>query len=145
MQPLSSRTVYTLCREAGVKAQLRKPIHPHTLRHAFASHWLEMGVDLRRLQLLLDYQSLRTTSRDLHVTPQALTAIPSPLDTLPLNPPTVVSHPVDALPSTSRPLPPSEVCPACYVGRRQVQDTCLPQRMALDVARRKLLFDTSYQ
>ena len=87
MQPLSRRTVYTLCRDAGVKAQLRKPIHPHTLRHAFASHLLEMGVDLRRLQLLLGHQSLRTTSRYLHVTPQALTAIPSPLDTLPLDPP----------------------------------------------------------
>src|SRR5262245_17984405 len=33
-QPLSRRTVYTLCRDAGVKAQLRKPIHPHTLRNA---------------------------------------------------------------------------------------------------------------
>ena len=86
-QPLSRRTVYALCREAGIKAQLRKPIHPHTLRHAFASHLLEMGVDLRRLQLLLGHQSLRTTSRYLHVTPQALAAIPSPLDTLPLDPP----------------------------------------------------------
>jgi integrase/recombinase XerD len=87
LQPLARNTVYRLCREAGVKAQLRKPVHPHALRHAFASHLLEMGVDLRRLQLLLGHQSLRTTSRYLHVTPQALTAIPSPLDTLPLDPP----------------------------------------------------------
>jgi integrase/recombinase XerD len=86
LQPLSRRTVYTLCRDAGVKAQLRKPIHPHTLRHAFASHLLEAGVDLRRLQLLLGHQSLRTTSRYLHVTPQALATIPSPLDILPLGP-----------------------------------------------------------
>jgi integrase/recombinase XerD len=85
VQPLSRRTVYTLCRDAGVKAQLRKPIHPHTLRHAFASHLLEAGVDLRRLQLLLGHQSLRTTSRYLHVTPHALALIPSPLDTLPLD------------------------------------------------------------
>jgi len=56
-QPLSRRTVYTLCRDAGVKAQLRKPIHPHTLWHAFASRSLEMGVDLRRLQLLIGRQS----------------------------------------------------------------------------------------
>jgi hypothetical protein len=56
---------------------------------------------------------------------------------------TVVSPPVDALPSTSRPAPPSDVCPACHVGRMQVQDTWFPQRTVLDVARRGLLFDTS--
>jgi integrase/recombinase XerD len=83
LQPLARNTVYRLCREAGIKAQLRKPVHPHALRHAFASHLLEAGVDLRRLQLLLGHRSLRTTSRYLHVTPQALASIPSPLDSLP--------------------------------------------------------------
>ena len=43
-------------------------------------------MDVRRLQLLLGHQSLRTTSRYLHVTPHALSLIPSPLDTLPLPP-----------------------------------------------------------
>jgi integrase/recombinase XerD len=86
-QPLARKTVYLLCREAGVKAQLGKAVHPHLLRHAFASHLLEAGVDLRRLQLLMGHQSLRTTSRSLHVTPHALSIIPSPLETLPLDPP----------------------------------------------------------
>ena len=85
-QPMARKTVYLLCRDAGVKAQLGKAVHPHMLRHAFASHLLEAGVDLRRLQLLLGHQSLRTTSRYLHVTPHALSIIPSPLDTLPLAP-----------------------------------------------------------
>jgi integrase/recombinase XerD len=85
-QPIARKTVYLLCREAGVKAQLGKAVYPHLLRHAFASHLLEAGVDLRRLQLLLGHQSLRTTSRYLHVTPHALSIIPSPLDTLPLPP-----------------------------------------------------------
>jgi integrase/recombinase XerD len=83
---LDRRNVYAVCREAGRKAQLPQVIHPHLLRHAFATHLLEAGVDLRRIQLLLGHQNLRTTSRYLHVTPQALSRIPSPLDTLPLAP-----------------------------------------------------------
>jgi len=86
-KPITRRTVYSICRDAGVKAKLGKPVHPHTLRHAFASHLLEAGVDLRRLQLLLGHQSLRATSRYLHVSPHALHTTPSPLDALPLDPP----------------------------------------------------------
>jgi integrase/recombinase XerD len=86
-QPLSRKTVYVLCQQAGVKAGLHKAVHPHTLRHAFASHLLDAGVDLRRLQLLLGHRSLRTTTRYLHVSPHALSIIPSPLDLLPSPPP----------------------------------------------------------
>jgi len=57
------------------------------LRHAFASHLLEAGVDLRRLKLLLGHRSLRTTSRSLQVTPHALHAPPSPLEALLLDEP----------------------------------------------------------
>jgi integrase/recombinase XerD len=83
-RPITTRAVYNICRDAGQAAHLPKAIHPHVLRHCFATHLLEAGVDLRRIQLLLGHRSLRTTSRYLHVTPQALHATPSPLDALPL-------------------------------------------------------------
>jgi integrase/recombinase XerD len=86
-RPLTTRAVYNICRDAGQAAHLPKAIHPHVLRHAFATHLLEAGVDLRRIQLLLGHRSLRTTSRSLHVAPHVLHATPSPLDALPLDQP----------------------------------------------------------
>jgi len=85
--PIHFLKIYSICRDAGQAAHLPQAIHPHLLRHAFATHLLEAGVDLRRIQLLLGHRSLRTTSRYLHVTPQALHATPSPLDALPLEQP----------------------------------------------------------
>ncbi len=89
---ITASGVYTICRQAGQDARLTKPVHPHLLRHAFATHLLEAGVDLRRIQLLLGHQSLRTTSRYLHVSPTAIRETASPLDSLEL--PTAL----DALP-----------------------------------------------
>ena len=86
-RPITTKAVYLVCRRAGQAAHLPKLIHPHLLRHAFATHLLEAGIDLRRIQLLLGHRSLRTTSRYLQVTPHALHATPSPLDALPLDAP----------------------------------------------------------
>ena len=82
--PRARQTVSGLCQPAGVRAHVGKAVHPPMLRHAFASHLLDAGVDLRRLQRLLGHRSVRTTTRYLHVSPQALSAIASPLELLPL-------------------------------------------------------------
>ncbi len=67
------------CRDAG----LTKHCTPHTLRHCFATHLLEAGVDLIVLQNLLGHQSLRTTSRYTHLSTEHFRTVVSPLDLLP--------------------------------------------------------------
>jgi len=78
--PITHASVRHLCRHAGELAQLPHPIFPHILRHSFATHLLEDGVDLRRLQLLLGHRRLDTTSLYLHVASSTLQTTPSPLD-----------------------------------------------------------------
>jgi integrase/recombinase XerD len=83
-EPITSDGVAFICKKAGHVAQLTKAIYPHLLRHTFATHLLEAGVDLRRIQLLLGHASLRSTSLYLHVAAPALHATESPLDALAL-------------------------------------------------------------
>ena len=83
-KPISTKGVFYICRKAGKAANLTKAVHPHLLRHSFATHLLEDGVDLRRIQLLLGHSSLSTTSRYLHVAQTASYTTASPLDTLEL-------------------------------------------------------------
>jgi integrase/recombinase XerD len=84
-RPITTKAVYLVCRQAGEAANLPKGLHPHVLRHPFATHLLEAGVDLRRIQRLLGHRSLRSPRRYLQVTPHALHATVSPRDTLPLD------------------------------------------------------------
>src|SRR6266853_536558 len=70
--------------EAAKHAGLNRPIHPHTLRHCFATHLLEAGADLRTIQILLGHQSLEQTAIYLHLSKRHLSATPSPLDSLQL-------------------------------------------------------------
>jgi integrase/recombinase XerD len=66
-QPLSSTTIRKACSQARLKARLSKPVKTHSMRHAFATHSLEAGMDLRTIQLILGHASLRSTAIYLHV------------------------------------------------------------------------------
>ena len=83
-EPITPAGVAHICTQAGHAAKIKKAVYPHLLRHTFATHLLEAGVDLRRIQLLLGHASLRSTSLYLHVAHPALQATESPLDALAL-------------------------------------------------------------
>ena len=73
----SVRIIYEKARE---KAGIKKGTGIHTLRHSFATHLLEAGYDIRRIQVLMGHQRLSTTMIYLHVSRKTLSKIPSPLD-----------------------------------------------------------------
>jgi integrase/recombinase XerD len=84
-RPVSPKAVYLACRDAAQVAGIQKPVHPHLLRHAFATHLLESGVNLRTIQLLLGHANLESTARYLQVADVAIRSTPSPLDALDLD------------------------------------------------------------
>jgi len=77
-------TVQRQCQVAAQRAGLSKRCSPHTLRHSYATHLLEAGVDVLTLQAILGHSDLRTTAHYVHVDSRRLRSAPSLLDLLAL-------------------------------------------------------------
>jgi integrase/recombinase XerD len=81
-QPISVKVIFMACRKAGRAAGIAKSVHPHLLRHAFATHLLEAGTNLRTIQILLGHANLETTARYLQVADVNVRGTTSPLESL---------------------------------------------------------------
>lgn len=81
-KPLTRNAIHKALSQAACKAGIGGRLGPHTLRHAFATHLLEGGTDVRTVQVLLGHASLRSTLTYLHVTAARTQALRSPLDDL---------------------------------------------------------------
>jgi site-specific recombinase XerD len=79
-QPLSYEAVRSIYEKARKKVGVKNGEGLHTLRHSFATHLLEAGYDIRKIQVLMGHSRLSTTMIYLHVSRETLSKIPSPLD-----------------------------------------------------------------
>jgi site-specific recombinase XerD len=82
--PITGKVLWNACQQAAQRAGIDKSVHPHTLRHCFATHLLEAGADLRTIQMLLGHRDLEETTIYLHLSERHLNATASPLDSLAL-------------------------------------------------------------
>ena len=80
IQSLSARQFNRAVHVAADVAKIGKRVSPHTLRHSFATHLLEQGVDIRVIQVLLGHKKLETTAIYAHVATEVLRSVISPLD-----------------------------------------------------------------
>jgi len=85
-RPISTRQLHRIVVEAARAADIPKRVGPHTLRHSFATHLLEDGVDIRVIQVLLGHAKLDTTALYAKVAVRTVRAVVSPLDRLALVP-----------------------------------------------------------
>ncbi len=81
-RPMTTRQLNRLFHEAADAAGITKAVTLHSLRHSFATHLLERGVDIRIIQALLGHEKLDTTARYTRVATGMIAGIESPLDLL---------------------------------------------------------------
>lgn len=79
---ITDKTVWHACRVSARRAGITKPIHPHTLRHSFATHLFDNGAELPVVQRLLGHEDPRDTMIYLHLSTRALRVAPNPLETI---------------------------------------------------------------
>jgi integrase/recombinase XerD len=72
---LDRERIWQVIRKLALKAGLKKRVHPHTLRHSFATHLLEGGADLRLVQEMLGHANISTTQIYTHVDAERLKSI----------------------------------------------------------------------
>ena len=80
--PISVSAIHSAVRKIRVDSKIVKIITPHTLRHSFATHLLENGVNLRIIQVLLGHKSIQTTALYTKVSNRMINAGESPLDSI---------------------------------------------------------------
>lgn len=81
-QQYSPSSIAAIIRRASKKAAITKHVTPHVLRHSFATHLMDQGIETRYIQTLLGHNSLETTAIYTHVSTRSIENVKSPLDTL---------------------------------------------------------------
>ena len=78
----STKSVNSILKNSAKKAGIKKNVHAHMLRHSYATHLLETGVDIRYIQVLLGHKSSKTTEIYTYVSNEGIERIPNPFDKL---------------------------------------------------------------